>query len=65
MFFRRGTLHLAQPVPLCKQAAAHYTCRKGITLEDKALAHFAKSTIHLMQNARRALRRKEMTSWPR
>jgi hypothetical protein len=32
MFFRRGTLHLVQPVLLCKQAAAHYTCRQGIAL---------------------------------
>jgi 3-oxoadipate enol-lactonase len=38
-------------------------------LVDMALAHYAKSTIHLLKNARRALRpketTKETTSWPR
>jgi hypothetical protein len=69
MFFRQGMLHIVQPVPLCKQSAEHYTCRKGIALKARfkglALARFAERAVHLMPNARRAVRRKEMTSWPR
>jgi hypothetical protein len=64
MFFQRGTLHLVQPAPLCKQVVAHYTFLERQTFKEMAVAFLPKRPS-FDGNARRALRRKEMTSWPR
>jgi hypothetical protein len=48
MFFQRGTLHLVQPAPLCKQVVAHYTFLEGKTLK-KWLWRFYQNGHHLME----------------